>query len=163
MDLSAVFDLERLGIVPRPMTGRARCIDARQEQQLDHHEAFALAMGTTALGDVEGKASRIVATGARLLGCGEKLADVIEKAGIGGEIRARRAPDRLLVDPHQALDPFHAADDPASLAWNDRPLELLALFLLRRNIMAQMLRDQFDQGLADQARLAGAGYSRDTS
>jgi hypothetical protein len=40
-----------------------------------------------------------------------------------------------------------------------RALKLLSLFLLRRDVMAEMLRDQFDEGLADQARLAGAGYS----
>ena len=49
-----------------------------------------------------------------------------------------------------------------------RPLEMTAArsssfpFLLRRDVMAEMLRDQFDQGLADQPRLAGAGYPRDS-
>ena len=42
--LVAVVDLERLGVVARAVTGRAGRIDARQEQQLDHHEAFALAV-----------------------------------------------------------------------------------------------------------------------
>ena len=96
--LAAVRDLQRLRVVARAVAGRARRVDARQEQQLDHHEAFALAGLAAALGDVEREAPGVVAAGARRLGRGEQLAHVIEQPGVGREVRARRAADRLLID-----------------------------------------------------------------
>ena len=112
MFLLAVLDLERLRVVARAVAGRAGRIDARQEEQLDHHEAFALAVLAAALGDVEREPPGVVAAGPRRLGRGEELADVVEQARVGGEVRARRAADRLLVDAHQSPDALHAADDP---------------------------------------------------
>ena len=47
---------------------------------------------------IEAETSRFVAAHLGFGGLAEKLADVIENAGISGWIRARRAPDRLLVD-----------------------------------------------------------------
>ena len=47
---------------------------------------------------IEAETPRFVAAHLSFGGLAEKLADVIENAGIGGRIRARRAPDRLLVD-----------------------------------------------------------------
>ena len=86
------------------MAGRAGRVDARQEEQLDHHEAFALAGLAAALRDVEREAAGVVAARARRLRRGEQLAHVIEQAGVGREVRARRAADRLLVDAHEPLD-----------------------------------------------------------
>ena len=108
-----VGHLQRVGVVARALAGRARRVDAGQEQQLDHDEAFAGAVLAAALGHVEGKAAGIVAPLLRGRRGGEQLAHVVEQAGVGGQVRARRAADRLLVHPHQAAHAFHAADDPA--------------------------------------------------
>ena len=112
------------------MAGRAGRVDAGQEQQLDHDEALALAGLAAALGDVEREPPGVVAAGARRLGRGEQLADVIEQAGVGREVRARRAADRLLIDAHQPLDALHPAGDPAAERGHGRALQLVALVLL---------------------------------
>ena len=98
MFLLAVLDLQRLRVVPRAVAGRARRVDARQEEQLDHHEALALAGLAAPLGYVEREAPGVVVPRARRLGRGEQLAHVIEQSGVGREVRSRRAPDRLLID-----------------------------------------------------------------
>ena len=61
--LVAVLDLQRLRVVAGPVAGRARRVDARQEEQLDHHEALALAGLAAALGDVEREPPGVVAAG----------------------------------------------------------------------------------------------------
>ena len=50
-----VLDLESFGVVASAMTGGARGVDARQEQQLDKYEPLALAGFAAASGDVERK------------------------------------------------------------------------------------------------------------
>ncbi len=59
--LAAVRHLERLGVVARPVAGRARCVGAGQEQQLDGDETLALAGLAAALCDVEGEPAGAVA------------------------------------------------------------------------------------------------------
>ena len=122
--LLAVLDLQRLRVVAGAVADRAWGVDARQEEQLDHDEALALAVLAAALGDVEREPPGVVAAGPRRLGRGEELADVVEQARVGGEVRARRPADRLLVDPHQPLDALHPADDPAAERGRGRPLQL---------------------------------------
>ena len=90
------------------MARRAWSIDAGEEEQLDHDEAFSRARLAASLGDVEGEASRIVAAGACRAGRGEQLPHVIEQARVGREVRPRRPADRLLVHAHQARDLLHA-------------------------------------------------------
>ena len=133
MFLLAVLDLQRLRVVAGAVAGRAGGVDAGQEEQLDHHEALALAGLAAALGDVEREPPGVVAAGLRRLGRGEQLADVVEQPGVGGQVRARRAADRLLVDPHQPLDapPSRRRSGRRAVA-DGRPLQLLALLLVRR-------------------------------
>ncbi|KAJ3057613.1 hypothetical protein HK102_011015, partial [Quaeritorhiza haematococci] len=78
--LPAMLDLERLGVVACALAGRAWGVDARQEEQLDHDEALALAVLAPALGDVEREPPGVVATGPRRLGFGEEPADGVEQA-----------------------------------------------------------------------------------
>ena len=66
------------------------------------------------MGDVEGKAAGTIAAAAGFGGGRKQLADVIEQAGIGGEVRSRGPPDRLLVDLDDAADFPHAAGDAAA-------------------------------------------------
>ena len=162
--LAAVFDLERLRVVARAVAGRAGRIDARQEEQLDENEAFAFARFAAAFLYVEGKAARVVAMPPRVFCFGEKPAHMIEKAGVGREVRARRAADRFLIHAHEPLDRFHPAGDLAALGHDCGALQLLAFLLIHRRFVPEMLRDQFDQHLADEARFArarDAGHGRE--
>ena len=154
MYLAAVSDLERLRVVARAVTGRTRRVDARQEQQLDADESLTLAGLAAALRDVEGEAPGIVAR-ARASGRGEQLADVVEEAGIGCEVRARRAADRLLIDPHQAVDLVQSARDPAAGGLGRRVLERHVL-VGSPGAACPSCGDELDEDLAHQARLAGA-------
>src|SRR3954462_476500 len=61
--LAPVLDLQSLGVVPAAVAGGAGRIHARQEEQLDEDEAFPFAVLATALRDVEGEPSRVVAAG----------------------------------------------------------------------------------------------------
>ena len=157
-DLAAVLDLERLRVVARAVAGRAGRVDARQEEQLDHDEALALAGLAAALGDVEREPPGVVAARPRRLGRGEQLAHVIEQPGVGREVRARRAADRLLIDAHQPLDRLHPAGDPAA-DW--RPTGARSSSSPSSSSTGtswpSCAGDELDQHLADQARLARAG------
>src|SRR5690606_29090450 len=60
--------------------------------------------------DVEGEAARLVATLAALGQHGIKLAYRREDSGVGRRIRARRAPDRRLIDLDHLVDGFEPVD-----------------------------------------------------
>lgn len=92
-------------------------------------------------------------------GGGEQLADGVEQAGIGREIRAGRAPDRLLIDLHQTPDPVHAADD-APLRRARRVVERILRLVVDLDGPSEAVADELQQGLAHEARFAGAGDAR---
>jgi hypothetical protein len=46
--------------------------------------------------------------------CRRRPCHVVEKTGVGREVRPRRAADRLLVDPHEPSDRRDAFDDVAA-------------------------------------------------
>jgi hypothetical protein len=109
------------------------------------------------LGDVEREAPGVVAPRAPLRG-GEALAHVVEEARVGGEVRARRAADRPLVDAHQ---PLHSSRPPAirppgstGRARGRPPRLVLGLLLL--GLVAERLGHELDQRLAHEARLPRA-------
>ncbi|RAX28922.1 hypothetical protein DQE80_16275, partial [Enterococcus sp. HPCN18] len=84
------------------------------------------------------------------------LAHRIEQAGVGGEVGARRAPDGLLVDAHQAA---YAVDLAAEAARRGHRGErgtrhpvTGALILGLGRLVPEMGRHQVDQCLAHQAR-----------
>src|SRR5678816_3962272 len=127
--LSAVADLQRLLVEAGTVASRARRIDARHEEKLDHHEALAFAVRAASLGDVEREAAGIVAPLARGARICEELANVIEEPGIRSEVRTRRASYRLLVHLDHApdrLDPYHNA---AAQRRHDGPLQKVAFLL----------------------------------
>ena len=110
-----------------------------------------------ALGDVEGEPPGVVAAGAGLLGRGEELADVVEQARVGGQVRPRRAADRLLVDHDEPLDALQTAGDLAAEACRTGRSSRDRRPRRRRRCAGRASsRDQLDQRLADQARLARA-------
>ena len=91
--------------------------------------------------------------GTRGPGAGEQFADVIGQAGVRGQVGARRAPDRFLVDEHQTPDAFHALQNVATKG-DHGALEIFPLIFSSRNVMAKLFRDEFHQNLTDQARFA---------
>ena len=143
-----------LALYRAPWQVGTRCVDARQEQQLDHDEPLALARLAAAFGDVEREPPGVVVPGPRLFGRGEQLADMVEQPGVGRQVRPRRAADRLLVHPHQPLDASMPPAIRPPCVTTAAPLQLLALLLVGRQLVAELLGHQLDQRLADQARLA---------
>ena len=132
------------------MAGGTRGVDAGEEQQFDHDEPLPLAAGATPFGDIEGEPPGVVAA---LTGFGcrrEQGADVVEKPGVGGQVGARCAADRLLVDLDQSPDPFQPADDPTLGRDSGRVLE--SGFVIRiipgRGRGAKRAGNQLDQRLA---------------
>ena len=84
---------------------------------------------------------------------------MVEQAGVGGQVGARRTPDRLLVDPHHAPDAAHAVHDAPFQRHPGRRFQLAALIRPGRDLVPEFGRRQLDQHLADQARFAGTGHA----
>src|SRR6202012_3101493 len=99
----------------------------------------------TAFGNIEGKASSVVVTGAGRLGGREDLANVIEQPCVRREVGPRCATDRLLVDDHHSLDTPHSALDPAAECGYDGPHEFVAFIIDRGERMAKLFCNQFHQ------------------
>ena len=91
--LAAVVDLQRLGVVARAVADFAVDVDVGQEVHLDALGALALAGFAAAAFDVEAEAAGLVAADFRFAGLGEDLADLVEHAGVGRGIAARRSAD----------------------------------------------------------------------
>ena len=77
---------------------------------LDFDDAVALAGLAAPPLDVEREAPRLIAARLGFRQLGEPVADRREGAGIGGRVRARRAPDGRLVDVDHLVEEFHALD-----------------------------------------------------
>ena len=108
--LALVGDLERLAVVAGAATDLARDVDIGEEVHLDLDDAVAPTSLAAAAADVEGEAAGLVASHAGLGGLGEELADLVEDAGVGGGVRARRAADGRLVDVDDLVDVLDALD-----------------------------------------------------
>ena len=145
--------LQGFGVVACAVAARARRVHAGHEQQFHAHRALAFAGFAAALGHVEGKSTRVVATFARGRRGGETLAYVVEQAGVGGQVGARRAADGFLVHAHQALHMFHAFVDAATDRNLRAAFQRIDFFLIVTAVLAQLCRQQFHQRLADQRRL----------
>ena len=108
--LALVLDLERLAVVAVAVADVARHVDVGQEMHLDLEHAVALARFAAPAFHVEGEASGAVAALARGGHAGEELAYRREEPGVGRRIRARRAPDRALVDVHDLVEELEPRD-----------------------------------------------------
>ena len=142
-------DLERLAVVALAVALLAGDVDVGQEVHLDLDLAVAAADLAAAALDVEAEAAGLVAARPRLLGLGEELADVVEDAGVGGRVGARRAPDRRLVDVDDLVDLAEAVDSVVGAGPKLR--------------LVQAVGDRVVQGLVDQGRLARAGDAGDAA
>ena len=89
---------------------------------------------------------------------------MVEQAGVGGQVGARRAPDRLLVDLHQTLHGVHIAGQMAAGGFDHRePFAAVTVGCIVLGLVAQMQQHEFRQGLCDEAgfaRAGDAGHSR---
>ena len=106
--LALEADVERLAVVALAVALLAGHVDVGQEVHLDLDLAVAAADLAAAALDVEREAARLVAARARLRRARVELADVVEHAGVGRRVRARRAPDRRLVDVDDLVDAVDA-------------------------------------------------------
>src|SRR4029077_2911949 len=147
--LALEANLERLAVVAFSVALLAGHVDVRQEVHLDLDLAVALANLAAAALDVEAEAARLVAARPRLLGLGKELADVVEDAGVGGRVGARRAPDRRLVDVDDLVDLAEPVDPVVGAGPQLR--------------LVQPVGDRVVQGLVDQGRLARAGDAGDAA
>ncbi len=156
--LVAIAHRQRGVVIARAAAHGTGRVHAGQEQQFHHHRAFAGAVGAAALGDVEREAAGVEMPGARRTRGGEQLAHVVEQAGVGGQVGARRAAYRFLVDLHQPPQAGHAAADAAIERRRGPAGEgLVRVRLGAGGGRPQLRAHQLHQRLADQARFAGAG------
>ena len=142
--LALVLHFERLRVVALALADLARHVDVGQEVHLDLDDAVALAGLAAPALDVEREAARRVAA---QLGLGrerEQLADQVERPGVGGRIRTRRAADRRLID-HDHLVERLGTDDPAVRAAG--------------RLMVQVLVERLDDDLVDQRRLPAPAHA----
>ena len=88
----------------------AQDVHIRQKIHLNPPLPLSLASLAASAGDVEGEPSRLVSTLARFRQHGVEIANLREDSGVGCRIRARRAPNRRLVDANDLVDIFGARD-----------------------------------------------------
>src|SRR6476659_4039776 len=104
------LDLQRLAVVALALAHVAGNVDVGQKVHLDLDHAVALASLAAPTLDVEGEAAWLVAAHLGLRQLGEPFADRRKGAGIGRGVRARRAPDRRLVDLDDLVEMLEALD-----------------------------------------------------
>ena len=114
---------------------------------LDLDHAVALARLAAPALDVEREAPGPVAARLRLGQAGEPVADRGEAVGVGGGVRARRAPDRRLVDVDHLVEELDALD--------------LVVGAGEQAGLVQAARQRRIQRVQDQGRLAAAGHAGD--
>jgi hypothetical protein len=91
--------------------------------------------------DVEREPARLVAAGARLLGLGVEVANLVEEPDVGGRVRPWGTPDRGLVDGDDLVEVLEALDPLMGARPHPRAMELVG--------------DGLVEDLVDQRRLAG--------
>src|SRR5687768_12225713 len=145
--LAAEAYLERLAVVALSLAHLARHVDVGEEVHLDLDEAVALARLTAPAFDVEGEAPGAVAADLRLGELGEQLADRREEPRVRRGVRARRAPDRTLVDVDDLVDVLESRDPVVQPRDDARPVEVA--------------RERLVKDVLDERRLPRAGDARD--
>src|SRR5690606_26054107 len=118
---AAIAHLERLAVVTPSRARVARRVHVGKEMHFDAQHAVSLARLATASLHVERETAWLVSAGARVRQPRVELAEVREDPGVRRGIRARRAPNRGLVDADDLVDvlePFDAiaGSDPARCA-----------------------------------------------
>ncbi len=102
--------LQGLAVEALAVADITRHIDIGQELHLDAQLTLALAGLAAPAMHVEGETPGLVAAHLAFRQLGEQLADLVEHAGIGPGVRARRAADGGLVDVDDLIQMFDAFD-----------------------------------------------------
>ena len=144
--LALELHLQRLAVVALAVALLAGHVDVGQEVHLDLDLPVAAADLAAPALDVEGEAPRLVAARARLLGLREQVADHVEQPRVGGGVRARRAPDRRLVDGDDLVELLEPLD---------RAVRARAL-----TGAVQTVGDGLVENFVDERRLARARHAR---
>src|SRR2546425_4831906 len=110
--LALELDLERLPVVPAPVTDLAGDVDVGQEVHLDLDRAVASAGLAAPALDVEREPSRLVAAGLGVDRLSVERTDMVEQPRVGGGVRTRRAADRRLVDVDHLVERLDAVNRP---------------------------------------------------
>src|SRR5947209_10198453 len=137
--------LERLRVVTLALADFARHVHVGQEVHLDLDDPVALARFAAAALDVERKTPRRVAAHLRFGRERVQLANLVERTGVGGGVRAGRSADRRLVDHHHLVERLGA---------------LHAAVRAARGLVVQVLVERLDDDFVDQRRLARAAHAR---
>ena len=106
----AVMHCQRLAGEAAPVTGRAAHFHVRQEMHLDRQHAGAFAALAAPARDVEREVPGGQPEAASFGGGGKRFADGGKRIRIGRGVRARDAPDVLLVDGDDLVEVFVAFD-----------------------------------------------------
>ena len=118
-------DLERVAVVARAVADLAGHVDVGQEVHLDLDGPVARAGLAATAAHVEGEAAGLVPAHLGFGRLGEELADVVEDAGVGGGVRARRATDGRLVDVDHLVEVLHTLDLAVPSRQRLGPVQLL--------------------------------------
>ena len=140
--LALVAHLEGLAVVARALADLAGHVDVRQEVHLDLEDAVPAASLAASTLDVEAEPPGLVAAHLRFARLAEEVADGIEYARVGRGVRARRAPDGLLVDVDDLVD---VLEPPDGLVLARLPLRVV-----------EARGDALVEDLVDERRFAGA-------
>src|SRR5690606_14526577 len=116
--------LQRLAVVALALADVAGDVDVRQEVHLDLDHTVALAGLAAPALDVEREAARPIAARLRLGQARVPIPDRREGAGVGGGVRARRAPDRRLIDIDYLVEVLQAFDPVEGRRMLSRVVEL---------------------------------------
>ncbi len=95
-----VGDFQNLGPVARAVAFRTADHYIRQELHVDREEPVSLAGVAPAFVDIEAEPAAVVVPQLGLVGCGERLADLVERLEIGRGVRTSRTQKRRLIEEH---------------------------------------------------------------
>src|SRR2546423_9390447 len=128
------FHVEHFGLESLAAAIVARHEAVGHEHHLDLEIARPLARLTSSASDVEAERACGVLTLPRERRVGENTANFVERLHVRDGIRARRLPDRALIDHHHAIDRFGAGD---TLEGTDRFVYMLLGALLSAQPMLE--------------------------
>ena len=127
--LATITNLEHLELVARAFAFFADEFHVGEELHLDRHRTVTLASFAASAGNVEGKMPGRETSLLRLGQGSEQVADAVEGLDVGNRIRARRSPDRRLVNQDHFVNELSAFKLRPIRRRRERPI---GLFLGRR-------------------------------
>ena len=102
--LAAITNVQHLLLEARALAFFANQFDIGKKLHLDRHSAVALANFTTAARHIKRKVRRLQSPRLSFARRGKRFANRVVNLDVGDGIRARRAPDRGLIDEDYFVD-----------------------------------------------------------